>query len=237
METSKKKYFLLASIILISVLAFDQWLKIWVLKHMYLGQTKPMIGNWFYLHFTENNGMAFGVELGGITGKLILTVFRLLAVAGIIWYLLKQITAKAHSGLIVCISLILAGAIGNIIDSVFYGVWFTDYVTYDDKGKFFLGRVVDMLYFPVIETRYPSWFPFWAGTDLTFFRPIFNIADASISTGVISIIVFQKRFFGHKLEESLLVEEPDNSEEEVNIETDSPASTEGETTDNTIKES
>lgn len=205
MESSKKKYaFLLAAFILITVLAIDQCLKIWVLKNMYLGQTKSVIGNWFYLHFTENNGMAFGVELGGISGKLILTTFRLLAVAGIVWYLLKQIRSHAHYGLITCISLILAGAIGNIIDSVFYGVWFQDYVTYIEKGKYFLGRVVDMLYFPIIETHYPSWFPFWAGQDFTFFSPIFNIADASISTGVITIIVFQKMFFGTKLEEPII---------------------------------
>jgi len=172
-----------------------------------------MLGNWFFLHFTENNGMAFGVELGGIAGKLILTGFRLLAVFGIVWYLLKQINIKAHKGLIVCISLILAGAIGNIIDSVFYGVWFKDYVEYPDEGKFFLGRVVDMLYFPVIETHYPSWFPFWAGQDLTFFRPIFNIADASISTGVITIIVFQKRFFA-KIEDETPLHNDDKKLEE-----------------------
>lgn len=122
MKASNKKYsYLLAAFILILVLAFDQSLKIWVLKHMYLGQTQSMIGNWFYLHFTENNGMAFGVELGGVIGKLILTTFRLLAVAGIVWYLLKQIRSQAHVGLIGCIALILAGAIGNIIDSVFMG--------------------------------------------------------------------------------------------------------------------
>lgn len=198
---------------------------------MYLGQTKSMIGNWFFLHFTENNGMAFGVELGGITGKLILTAFRLLAVAGIIWYLIKQVNSKANKGLIICISLILAGAIGNIIDSVFYGVWFTDYVTYDDKGKFFLGRVVDMLYFPIIETRYPSWFPFWGGQDLTFFRPIFNIADASISSGVIAIIVFQKKFFGHILEAPLIVETPEEKEDAVNAEESTIAESEEESTE------
>ncbi len=198
---------------------------------MYLGQTKSMIGNWFFLHFTENNGMAFGVELGGITGKLILTAFRLLAVAGIIWYLIKQVNSKANKGLIICISLILAGAIGNIIDSVFYGVWFTDYVTYDDKGKFFLGRVVDMLYFPIIETRYPSWFPFWGGQDLTFFRPIFNIADASISSGVIAIIVFQKKFFGHILEAPLITETPEDSDEALNTEESNTTESEEESTD------
>jgi signal peptidase II len=232
LEASKKRfYYLLAAFIVIAVLFFDQWLKIWVLKHMYLGQTKSMIGNWFFLHFTENNGMAFGVELGGITGKLILTAFRLLAVAGIIWYLIKQVNSKANKGLIICISLILAGAIGNIIDSVFYGVWFTDYVTYDDKGKFFLGRVVDMLYFPIIETRYPSWFPFWGGQDLTFFRPIFNIADASISSGVIAIIVFQKKFFGHILEAPLIVETPEEKEDAVNAEESTIAESEEESTE------
>ncbi len=210
----------MAAFILVAILAFDQWLKIWVLHHMYLGETKPMIGNWFYLHFTENNGMAFGVELGGIVGKLILTIFRLLAVIGICWYLLKQISIKAHKGLIACIALILAGAIGNIIDSMFYGVWFENLVTYDmDKGKYFLGRVVDMLYFPIIESHYPSWFPFWGGQNFTFFRPIFNIADASISTGVIAIIVFQKRFFGSKVEETEMEESENVETSEMDPET------------------
>ena len=203
-QIKKSNYLLLAAVILVSVLVLDQSLKIWVLKHMFLGQTKQMLGQWFYLHFTENNGMAFGVELGGITGKLILTLFRLIAVGGIVWYLFKQIASAAHKGLIICISLILSGAIGNIIDSLFYGVWFDDIVTYEDKGKYLLGRVVDMLYFPVIETHYPSWFPIWGGQELTFFRPIFNIADASISSGVIAIIVFQKKFFGHKLDKSTI---------------------------------
>lgn len=224
---------MLAAIILVAVLAIDQNLKIWVLKHMYLGQTKQMMGHWFYLHFTENNGMAFGVELGGIAGKLALTGFRLIAVGGILWYLQKQIKEGAHKGLIICISLILAGAIGNIIDSVFYGVWFPDLVTYDDKGRYFLGRVVDMLYFPIIETHYPSWFPFWGGQDLTFFRPIFNIADASISTGVIAIIVFQKKFFKHteieenpEQEDSSLTSENENSEvENSNPQSDNTAQT------------
>jgi len=181
---------------------------------MYLGQTKQMIGQWFFLHYTENNGMAFGVELGGIAGKLILTGFRLLAVTGIIWYLVKQINANAPRGLIVCIALILAGAIGNIIDSVFYGVVFHDLVDYPDRGKYFLGRVVDMLYFPIIETRYPSWFPIWPGEDFTFFRPIFNIADASISTGVMAIVVFQKRFFDKKHDDN----ETDVKDTELNTE-------------------
>lgn len=185
---------------------------------MYLGQTKRMIGNWFFLHFTENNGMAFGLEIGGKSGKFILTGFRLLAVAGIIWYLIKQIFKNAHIGLIICISLILAGAIGNIIDSLFYGVWYSDIVTYDEKGKYFLGRVVDMFYFPIIETHYPSWFPFWAGESFTFFRPVFNISDASISAGVIAIIIFQKKFFEHEKKDTIEENSIENNSTEQTIE-------------------
>lgn len=200
-----KKYWLVAVVVLITVLLCDQFLKNWVLNNMYLGQTKQMLGNWFFLHFTENNGMAFGLEIGGKSGKLILTAFRLSAVAGIVWYLVKQIKKKAHLGFVICISLILAGAIGNIIDSLFYGVWYSQLVTYEETGKYFLGRVVDMLYFPVIETHYPSWFPFWGGQSFIFFRPVFNIADASISTGVITIIVFQKIFFKHEESEERIL--------------------------------
>lgn len=187
---------------------------------MYLGETKKMFGNWFFLHFTENNGMAFGLEIGGKSGKLILTAFRLIAVSGIVWYLFKQVGKKAHTGFIICITLILAGAIGNIIDSLFYGVWYKDFVTYDERGQYLLGRVVDMLYFPIIETHYPAWFPFWGGQSFTFFRPVFNISDASISTGVISIIIFQKKFFEHEKPETNNNIELDNSKtaesEEIN---------------------
>lgn len=171
---------------------------------MYLGQEHRILGDWFIFHFTENNGMAFGLQLGGDSGKLFLTSFRIIAVFGIFYYLLYQIKHKAKTGLIVCISLVLAGAIGNIIDSVFYGVWFNDnYNEYLDNGTlkwtkhapYFYGRVVDMLYFPVLEGRYPDWFPFWGGESFLFFRPVFNIADTSISFGVFSIILFQKYLF------------------------------------------
>ena len=209
--SDKAKYWLISILVLTAILFFDQYLKNWVLHNMYLGETKKMIGNWFFLHFTENNGMAFGLEIGGKSGKLILTVFRLLAVSGIVWYLFKQIGKKANIGFIICITLILAGAIGNIIDSLFYGVWYKDFVTYDERGQYLLGRVVDMLYFPIIETHYPSWFPFWGGQSFTFFRPVFNISDASISTGVIAIIVFQKKFFEHENNEKNIETELENS--------------------------
>lgn len=176
-----------------------------------------MFGNWFFLHFTENNGMAFGLEMGGKTGKYFLTAFRLAAVAGIIWYLAKQIKNIAHKGFIICISLILAGAIGNIIDSLFYGVWYKDLVTYDEAGKYLLGRVVDMLYFPIIETHYPSWVPLWGGQSFVFFRPVFNLADASISTGVIAIIVFQKSFFKLENTEETTLDEPEQTSENSEI--------------------
>ncbi|NUM31353.1 MAG: lipoprotein signal peptidase [Bacteroidetes bacterium] len=189
--------------VLFTVLFCDQFFKNWVLHNMYLGETRKMLGNWFFLHFTENNGMAFGLEIGGKSGKYFLTAFRLIAVAGIVWYLIKQIKNNAHLGFIVCISLILAGAIGNIIDSMFYGVWYKNLVTYDQAGKYLLGRVVDMLYFPIIETNYPSWVPLWGGKSFIFFRPVFNLADASISIGVIAIILFQKSFFKHERDENI----------------------------------
>lgn len=171
---------------------------------MYLGQEHKILGDWFILHFTENNGMAFGLQFGGDFGKIALTSFRIIAVFGILYYLRYQIKLKASKGLIICISLVLAGAIGNIIDSVFYGVWFHDnYNEYLNDGTlkwkehapYLYGRVVDMLYFPIIEGRYPDWLPFWGGDVFMFFRPVFNLADASISIGVFSIILFQKRFF------------------------------------------
>lgn len=142
--------------------------------------------------------MAFGVEFGGIGGKLILTVFRILAVFAIIWYIIKQIRLEAPAGFIICVSMILAGAVGNIIDSVFYGILYRS-----QNLPLFQGRVIDMLYFPIVDTYLPDWFPFWKGEKFQFFRPVFNIADASISMGIISILLFQKRFFKHKHEDHI----------------------------------
>ena len=155
----------------------------------------PIAGDWFKLNFTENNGMAFGLEIPGLYGKLFLTSFRIIFVILGFVYLLKQ-SVKAHkTGFLVCVALIIAGALGNIIDSVFYGVWFKDINYYD--GGYFYGMVVDMLHFPLFGGTFPSWLPMIGGDDFVFFSPIFNIADVAISTGVISIFVFQKRYFPH----------------------------------------
>src|SRR5690606_15904947 len=136
---------------------------------------------------TENNGMAFGMEFGGEAGKLALSLFRILAVIGIGYGLHHLIQHKYHRGLILNVALIFAGALGNIIDSVFYGVIY-------NYEKLFHGRVVDMFYFPIIQGHFPTWFPIWAGEDFVFFRPVFNIADSAISIGVIMILIFQKRY-------------------------------------------
>lgn len=187
MKASYVKPFLTAAIIIIA----DQVIKIWVKTHMYIGQEIKFIGDRGMLHYTENNGMAWGLELGGDLGKLVLTLFRIFAVCAIgygIYYLVKH---KYHRGLIMNVSLIFAGAMGNIIDSTFYGVLF-------QNGKLFYGRVIDMFYFPLISGYFPKWFPVWGGEDFIFFRPIFNLADSAISIGVILILIYQKHYFKHE---------------------------------------
>ena len=184
------------------VLLFDQWLKIWVKTNMYLSQEFPIFGNWFYIHFTENKGMAFGMEFGGDWGKLALSLFRIIAVFGIGYYLFKM-AKNAHKGFRICVALIFAGAIGNIIDSAFYGLIFNEsfnqIATFlpEDGGyaPFLHGWVVDMLWFPLLEGNFPDWVPFWGGEHFLFFRPVFNIADAAISVGIALIFIFNKRFF------------------------------------------
>lgn len=175
-------------IVIFLVLLADQALKTWIKTNMYLGQEFKILGQWFIIHFTENNGMAFGMEFGGEFGKLALSLFRIAAVAGIGYGLHYLIKHKYHRGLILNVALIFSGALGNIIDSVFYGKIY-GYETW------FHGRVVDMLYFPIAEGHFPSWIPIWGGDEFVFFRPVFNLADAAISVGVILILVFQKNYF------------------------------------------
>jgi len=192
------------SIILIFlILIADQALKIWIKSTMVVGEERAVLGNWFILHFIENNGMAFGMEAGGKAGKLILSLFRIVAIIGIGWYINYLMKQKATTGLILAISAIMAGAIGNIIDSAFYGVLFSESyfqpaVFFPPEGgysSFLHGRVVDMLYFPVISGHWPDWSPIKPGQSFIFFRPVFNLADSAVTTGVLIILVFQKKLF------------------------------------------
>ena len=193
-----------AALIVFLVLVLDQLLKFWIKTSFYMGESNAVFGKWFYLHFTENEGMAFGMRLGGSYGKLLLSLFRIIAVIIIIYWLYRVTRKGANMMLILCISLILAGALGNILDSAFYGLIFSE-STYmqvatlfpegGGYGKFLHGKVVDMLYFPIIESHFPDWIPFVGGEEFVFFRPVFNIADSSITTGVMILIFFQKRVF------------------------------------------
>jgi signal peptidase II len=178
------------------VLLADQALKVWVKTNMFIGQEYKIFGEWFIIHFTENNGMAFGLEFGGEFGKLALSLFRVIAVAGIGYGLHYLIKHKYHRGLILNVALVFSGALGNIIDSVFYGVIYK-YET------LFHGRVVDMLYFPIVDSHFPQWFPIWGGEELVFFRPVFNLADTAISVGVIAIMIFQKTYFKEEIKDEI----------------------------------
>jgi len=184
------------------VLFVDQASKMWVKTHMYLSQEFPVLGDWFYIHFTENRGMAFGMEFGGDWGKLGLSLFRIVAVCGIGYYLFK-LPKSSPTGLKISIALIFAGAIGNILDSAFYGLIFNESFNqiatfFPEEGgyaPFLYGWVVDMFWFPLLEGNFPVWFPIWKGEHFLFFRPVFNVADASISVGISMIFLFQKRYF------------------------------------------
>lgn len=199
-----------AILIIAIIILVDQALKIWIKTTYPFGAVTNVMGlSWFRLYFIENKGMAWGWEFGGEWGKMILTLFRLAAVIFGTWYLGRIVKQGYSRGFIICASLIYAGALGNLIDSMFYGMIFEEssysYVAkmFPEHGYagFLHGRVVDMLYFPLIRSTYPSWFPFVGGEEFEFFSPIFNIADASISIGVITLFLFQKRLFRKKNEE------------------------------------
>ena len=187
-------------LVIVSVLLIDQIIKVIVKTNMYFHESIH-ITDWFYIYFTENNGMAFGME---IFGKLFLTSFRIIAVGFIAWYLYKTIKKGAKTGYIICVSLILTGALGNIIDSVFYGVLF-DQSTNSSIATFlpaeggystwFYGKVVDMFYFPIIDTTWPMWMPVIGGQHFIFFSPIFNFADAAISCGIIALLLFYSKYW------------------------------------------
>ncbi len=199
------KYFGIALLII----AIDQVVKMLVHYQMDFGTPGQIkvIGDWFKLHYTTNPGMAFGMQIGSEYGKMILTSFRLIAMFGIGYYLYYLIRKKMHPGYLVCISLILGGAIGNLIDSIFYGVWLNN-APYDAPTPWFHGQVVDMFYIDIWEGFIPQWIPLWGGS-YTALWPIFNIADASIFTGVAIILIFQGKFFKEEDHVSSKEEEED----------------------------
>ena len=194
-------------LVILVVLILDQWLKIYIKTTFEYGQGFDILGlSWAKIHFVENEGMAFGITFGEPYGKLILSLFRIIMVGFLIYIIRNLIQAKESFGLLISFALIIAGALGNIVDSAFYGMIFSESPRFHGGvaemfpegggySSFLHGKVVDMFYFPLIKTTLPDWFPFWAGERFEFFRPVFNIADTAISTGVISILLFHRRFF------------------------------------------
>ena len=191
------------AIFIIILLLIDQIVKIWIKTHMVIGESIPVFGSWFQILFIENRGMAFGLQFGGDTGKLLLSLFRVIFCVVLILFLRNLIKKDVSMGVLIGASLILVGAIGNTIDCSFYGVIFSE-STYNQVATLFpagggyapfmFGRVVDMLYFPIIEMTLPEWFPFWGGEEFIFFRPIFNIADSCITIGCLYILIFKHSF-------------------------------------------
>ncbi len=213
-------------LLIVLVLLVDQISKIYVKTHFVLGEPVEVF-SWFKILFIENEGAAWGTKLSDIlpisdsAGKLVLTIFRLFAIVGIGYWLYDIVAKKASKTLIISVSLIFAGAFGNIIDSVFYGVIFDDSYNqvatlFSDEpyGSIFYGKVVDMLYFPMIDTTWPEWMPFVGGNSFRFFEPVFNIADTAISTGVGILIVFNKKAFGKKEQEQPLIADQPAQEEQ-----------------------
>ena len=185
----------LAAILVVAILLIDQLIKIWVKTSMQLHESIHVF-DWFFLTFIENNGMAYGMQLGS---KLLLSLFRVVAISLLGYFLWLQVRKKARTGYIVCLSMIMAGAVGNLIDCMFYGLCFEASTPYsvasmvsvgEGYAPFLMGKVVDMFYFPLIVTTYPDWFPFWGGEEFIFFSPVFNFADASISVGVAALLLF-----------------------------------------------
>ena len=193
-----KKIFFTAFILIL----LDQILKIWIKTHYILGE-ESQIFDWFIIHFTENNGMAFGMEFGGYTGKKILTIFRIVVVGIGIKYIFNLSKAGFSNGVSIALGFIIGGAIGNIIDSSFYGIIFNE--SYNNVASFMPegggyssllhGKVVDMFYFPLMNSHFPNWLPIWGGEHFIFFRPVFNIADAGISIGIFMILIFYRKEF------------------------------------------
>lgn len=217
-----RKKSLIAIAIILGILILDQVLKIWIKTNFTLGQELNIIGDKIKLHFVENEGMAFGMTFGGSWGKLFLSLFRVVAISLLIYYLCKIIKAGENLFYIICISLIIAGATGNLIDSAFYGLIFNESTYYQvatmfppegGYAPFLHGKVVDMFYCPIIETTYPTWFPFVGGKEFLFFRPVFNVANSAITVSVFLLLIFYKRIFGESILESLKLKKKSSNSE------------------------
>lgn len=199
-----RKLFILSTIIILVILIIDQVSKIWIKTNMQQGEEFMILGlSWARIHFVENEGMAFGISLGGSYGKLLLSVFRIVAVGFLFYLLFKMIKTHENTGVIVAFSMILAGALGNIVDSLFYGMIFsaspyhgglaTIFPVEGGYAPFLMGKVVDMFYFPMYNGTFPNWFPIWGGEDFEFFRPVFNVADSSIFSGICLFFIFYRK--------------------------------------------
>jgi signal peptidase II len=206
------KYFLIALVIIL----FDQASKLLVYKYMFLHEEVNVIGDWFRLHYLLNPGMAFGIRWQSEFGKLALTIFRIGAMIGIGFYLFKMARKRAHHGFLICMAMILGGAIGNVIDSTFYGV-FLNNAPIESPTRWFHGQVIDMLYFPLFHFYWPEWMPLKGGEYFEFFSPVFNIADSSIFLGVASILIYQRRFFKEREEGFEIVSQTEKQEIEITI--------------------
>ena len=209
----------MAILVVFAVLLIDQVIKIWVKTSMTLHESIH-VTDWFYITFIENNGMAFGMQLGS---KIILSLFRIIAISALGYYIWLEVKRQAKTGYIVCLSLVLAGAAGNLIDCMFYGLMFNAsspyYLSYfvpfgTGYAPFLLGKVVDMFYFPLIETEWPTWMPFVGGEHFVFFSPVFNFADSCISVSVVWLLLFYREQIG-KISFSKAVEQPKDQEEQV----------------------